>query len=380
MGGFVIIAYDLRYAADHFTGIGTHAYSLLTSLLDLPGDERYAVLWNPELQCRRYDLDAIASHSRVRWFERRFGALDVAGMARIGSWLRQLRPAVYVSPFYLKPAFAPCPCLLTLHDVWPLRLPGLSALRRMAFRASLAWAARATGILTSSEFSRAEIVRVARIPEERVHAIRLGVPSAGRVLGSRRPAGVPDGRFALVVGDNRPRKNLRTLAQAWACMNPEPALGLVAAGPVDRRYPSLPELATRAGARRVTGVGWVEEAELQWLLDHAELVLFPSLYEGFGFPLLEAFAKGRPALAAAIPALLEIGKGAALFVEPQAPEAWAAAVGRLESDPTARERLTQAGRVRAGELSYRTTAQRTLSVLRQAAQRDLGRHGMPREA
>src|SRR5207249_5084155 len=117
MRGPMLIAYDLRYAADHFTGIGTHAFALFEALLSLPGDERYAVLWDPRLEHMRFDVTRFAHHPRVLWTERAAGPLHPLGMVATAAWLRRSRADVYLSPFYLRPPMAPCPCLLTIHDV-----------------------------------------------------------------------------------------------------------------------------------------------------------------------------------------------------------------------------------------------------------------------
>jgi glycosyltransferase involved in cell wall biosynthesis len=359
------IAYDLRYADGHFTGIGTHAYALLESLLELPGDERYAVLWNPDLRRPRYRLDRIASHPRVTWTEERFSPIHPLGTVQVGAWLRRIRPAVYFSPFYLLPVGARCPCVLTIHDVWPLRLPeGFSWARQWLYRASLLAARRARFIVTSSEFSRSEIITLVPMPAERVRTIPPGVPPRVPVE-PIRPNRLPEGPFALTVGDNRPRKNLAVLARAWALMGPEPSLGLVSAGPNDRRYPSLGELAQRTGARRVTSLGWVSEAELEWLYGHAEVVLFPTFYEGFGFPLAEAFVRGVPAVASDIPVLHEIGNGVARFADPRNPDRWVEEIARLVASSEEGLRLRALGRQRGQELSFRRTAERCLALLRE---------------
>jgi glycosyltransferase involved in cell wall biosynthesis len=364
----MLIAYDLRYAADHFTGIGTHAFALFEALLGLPGGERYAVLWDPRLEDRRYGVARFAHHPRVHWTERAAGPLHPLGMIAITNWLREIKADVYLSPYYLRPPLAPCPCLLTIHDVWPLRLEeGLGGWRGWAYRLALAWARGSRTIVTSSEFSRREIVELLRMPEERVRAIRLGVPPRHAQAVPRRPARAPAGPFALVVGDNRPRKNLATLARAWALLGEEPALELVSVGPADPRYASMESLAADAGARRVTGLGWVEEPELEWLYAHATLVLFPTRYEGFGFPLVEAFVRGLPVVASGIPVLREIGEGACVFLDPDDPGAWAAAFRRLAGSGHERETLVAAGRVRARELRYEDTARATLELLHEAA-------------
>jgi glycosyltransferase involved in cell wall biosynthesis len=362
----VTIAYDLRYADAHFTGIGTHAHALLKALLDLPGDERYLVLWNPDGR-DRYGVESLRAHPRVRWEERRIPALHPFGPIALGSWLRRERPAVYYSPFYLLPVGSPCPAVLTIHDVWPLRMPeGLSPIRRVLYRASIRRARRARAVVTSSRFSRSEIVALVGIPESRVHAIRLGVPPMADSRAPERPEQLPDRPFALVVGDNRPRKNLSILAEAWARMGPGPPLMLVSAGPADNRYPTLAEFATRRGARDVVGLGWVDEARLAWLYAHATVVLFPTIYEGFGFPLVEAFVRGLPVVASDIPTLREIGEGVASFVDPHDAAAWQRSVTDVAARPDEARRMRDAGRRRASELPYRHTAEATLEVLREA--------------
>jgi glycosyltransferase involved in cell wall biosynthesis len=364
----VLIAYDLRYAADHFTGIGTHAHALFAALLELPGDERYAVLWDPRLENQRFDLRAFASHPRVTWHERAIAPLGPASPLQLGAWLRSVRPDVYLSPFYFAPVGAPCPVLLTIHDVWPLRLPeGFSWARGAFYRLSLQLARRARFIVTSSRFSQGEIVSLLPMPESRVRAIRLGVPPAPRVDAERRPAALVADRFALVVGDNRPRKNLHTLARAWAALGDRPPLALVSAGPNDARYPSLARLAAESGARDVHSLGWVGEPELAWLYRNAEMILFPSRYEGFGFPLVEAFVHGRPTIAADIPVLREIAEGVTWFVPVDADREWADAVRTLSNDAGLRETKSRAGHVRAAELRYQDTAIETLDLVREAA-------------
>jgi glycosyltransferase involved in cell wall biosynthesis len=363
----VLIAYDLRYAADHFTGIGTHAHALFAALLELPGDERYAVLWDPRLRNRRFDVRAFASHPRVVWHERAIDPLGPASPLQLGAWLRSVRPDAYLSPFYFAPIGAPCPALLTIHDVWPLRLPeGFSWPRRVFYRMSLQLARRARFIVTSSRFSRSEIIQLLPMPESRVRAIRLGVPPAPAVRDIRPPAAFGSQRFALVVGDNRPRKNLVTLARAWAALGNPPPLALVSAGPNDERYPSLARLATEVGGHDVHSLGWVDEPELAWLYRHAEMILFPSRYEGFGFPLVEAFVHGRPTIAADIPVLREIADGVTQFVPVDSATGWAQAVRAMADDPELRAARGHAGHVRARELSYPQTARETLDLVREA--------------
>ena len=183
------ILYDLRYAADHFPGIGTHCFCLLEALLELPGEERYQVLWNPALTQTRFDLEPIRTHPRVEWIERAIPPVHPLGVVQLGALLRQRRPDVYLSPFYFLPTFAPCPSVLTLHDVWPLRLPGgLPFLRRMLYQLVLARASRASRIITSSAFSKREIHEFLTLPDDKVRVVPLGVPPTRRRVEPRRPS------------------------------------------------------------------------------------------------------------------------------------------------------------------------------------------------
>ncbi len=364
----MVIAYDLRYASDHFAGVGVYAYSVLEALLDLPSDERYVVLWNPHWRNTRFDLERLRNHPRVEWVEFPAHPIRPTGAIAVGAWLRRVKPAVYCSPFSLRPFGSGCPEVLTLHDVSPLRTAHIATwFARQLYRMSLHHALGARFILTASEFSRGEILSFTRARAKQVRVALPGVARPRLDLIPRRPAGVPDGPFALLVGDNRPRKNLETVARAWALLGDAPPLTLVGVGPVDSRFASLMDFARIAGARQVVHLGWVMTEEKAWLYEHAGMLLFPSVYEGFGSPLAEALASGLPALASDIPVFREVARDAAAHVAPCDPEAWAQSVRRIAGDPSERERLRRAGIVRAAELTYRRTAEATLAVLREAA-------------
>ena len=363
------VSYDLRFAADHFTGIGRHAWCLFEALLELPGPERYTVLWNPALTMTRFDLEAVRRHPRVEWVERGFGPMSPAQLWQVGGWLRGLKPDVYFSPFYFTPLGAGCPCVVTVHDVWPLRLGyGMEPWKREVYRWMIRLAAaRARFVVTSSEFSRSEIKDLAAIDSARLRVARIGVPPA-RDLAPQRPKNLPDRPFAFTIGLNYPYKNLATLVEAWARMGNAAPLDLVASGRELERYPRLAELARARGVDRVTALGHVSEAELEWLYRNATMLVFPTTYEGFGFPMVEAFVHGLPAIVSDIPVLREIGQGAARFVPPLDPSAWADAVRELAADEPARRRMMALGHEAILPMSYQETARIVLDVLREGAQ------------
>jgi glycosyltransferase involved in cell wall biosynthesis len=359
----VIVVYDLRYATDHFPGIGTHAHALLAALVAAPGEHRFRVLWGESDRTTRFDPQALARHARVEWVVVREPALGPLAPFGTGSVLRRIGGDVYLSPFYLKPVAAPMPVVLTLPDAMHLAPEtGSSWLLRTQFAIALLHARGATAAITPSEFSRRELIRRAGFPAARLHVVPQGTPPRGAAR-SERPAAAPGRPFALVVGANRPHKNLRLLVNAWRVLGDARPPDLVSAGPVDRRFPSLDDLARDAGVQGTHTLGVVTPAELDWLYENATLLVFPSRYEGFGFPLLEAAARGTPVLAADIPALRELGEGVARFVGVDDARAWAAAVRELAGDGGARERMREAGLALAARHDYAGVARRTLEIL-----------------
>jgi alpha-1,3-rhamnosyl/mannosyltransferase len=355
------LVFDLRYASDHFSGIGTHAYGLVRAVLEAPGDERWRVIAPRAGTCTRFGMDAVRDHHRVDWIETAVPPMGWRTAAGTGEVLRKLGGAAYLSPFWLMPDRVPMPVVLTLHDVMPLAIPGaMSWPRRLLYRLALDRAAAAAAVLVSSRFTREEAVRLTRIPGDRLHVVPLGVAPPPEASGVR-PAGVPDGPFALVVGVNKPHKNLDVLARAWSG-SVAPPLALVGAGFVDPRHPALAAPAGSSAA--VTWLGRVSADELEWLYRHATLVLCPTRYEGFGLPLLEAAARGTAVVASDILSLRETGDGVVRFVPADDAAAWARAVRELAADASERGALASAARVRAAEYDYARCAARTLDVVR----------------
>src|SRR5262245_48499423 len=136
------VSYDLRYATDHFPGIGTFAFGLLEALLANEPGVRWSVIWNPRLSASRFDVDRIRSHPRVRWVEHAVRPLWPGDLLALGMRLRRIRPDAHFSPYHLWPVGAGIPSIVTLHDVRPLRFSDDGGfLRRFAVRASIRRAA-----------------------------------------------------------------------------------------------------------------------------------------------------------------------------------------------------------------------------------------------
>jgi glycosyltransferase involved in cell wall biosynthesis len=346
------LAYDLRYATDHFPGIGVYAHGLAGALLERPGLESITFLWDPRGRNTRFDLGQIRRHPRANWFELPVPAMAMGTASATGRVLARLPVDAYLSPFWLRPEGTSVPCAVTVHDVIPLAIPAATSwARRWAFRWAMRRAAGAAAVLTVSAWSREELIRWTPIRASRIHVVPSAPapPSATRT----RPPGAPDGPFALVVAADRPHKGLDTLAGVWRTFGSSAPIALVSAGALTPRS-SLADLARRH--EHVHVLGPVSHAGLEWLYANATLVLVPSRYEGFGLPPLEAGARGLAVVASDIPALRETSDGVARFVAAEDVQAWVHAVRELAADPASRARMGELGKIRAQAFRFEHSA------------------------
>lgn len=189
----------------------------------------------------------------------------------------------------------------------------------------------------------------------RLSVVPFGVPRMGPVTAP--PPGPP---YVLALGTLEPRKNLPSLVRAFGALaDRHPDLGLVLAGPEGSGSPAVHAAVTALPPRsraRVQLPGLVDTATRDELLFGAAVLVYPSLYEGFGFPVLEAISVGTPVVAADLPALREVARDGALFAAPRDDDALATAIDRVLSDQAVRDDLVRRGRAVAGGYSWERTA------------------------
>ena len=299
------------------------------------------------------------------------------GWMLVGLPLAARRAAVDVvhCPAYTAPLCSPVPVVLTIHDVSYQRHPHWYPYRRdWARRAFYRCSAHvASHVLTISRFSATEITAAYRIPAERMTVTPLGVDSAfapadvGEL--SDRPPGVHQ-PYLLHVGDLHARRNLVMLVDAVLEARrrrngPGPVLSLVLAG-VDRGVgDSLRGIAERSGvADAVVQLGSVTEEQLRTLYAGAIALTYPSLYEGFGLPLVEAMACGIPVIASHAASMPEVLGDAGILLDPADRQAWTDAIVDVVSSDQTRARLRAAGLRRSAEFTWARTATLTLGAYR----------------
>lgn len=266
---------------------------------------------------------------------------------------------VLFNPGFTGPLLGRCPSVTVFHDLQHKRRPEYFRWFDLPFWKLLLWmsAHRSRRLIAVSEATRADLHRYYRIPAERVSVVHHGVDQALRSL-----APSSERKILLCVSTLHPHKNLDRLIRAYARRKRE--FKLVIAGMRGFYADSIDKLIAELGvADSVTITGWIAREELYKLYPRAHAFVYPSTFEGFGMPVLEAMAAGIPVACSDIPPLREVAGEAALFFDPLSEDALAAALDRILSDEPLRRTLAAAGRDRAKPFTWERTAEETLRVL-----------------
>jgi alpha-1,3-rhamnosyl/mannosyltransferase len=352
---------DARAAAEVPAGRGRVMRELLRALSRLDGDDRYilyARTW-PDL-----GLD-----ERFAW--RRVAARDPGWHVRTARLASRECDAFLSANSYLTCWFTRCPSAAIVYDLVPF-IPGARAQKRASAIERLTidiGVRRAAALVCISEATRADLV--AKIPSCASRAVVVPLAADDRFAdpGAARRAPEVAARlgiahpYVLAAGTLEPRKNLLRLLDAWAQLPGElrDTRELVLVGPVG--WEAEPVVAA-ARAARIRLPGFVSEDDLVALYAGCELFCYPSLYEGFGLPVLEAMKAGAPVITSNVSSLPEVAGDAALTIDPLSVPAIAGAIAGLLTDDAERERLRAAGRARAAGFSWERTARETRAVLR----------------
>ncbi|MCA9873491.1 MAG: glycosyltransferase family 4 protein [Anaerolineales bacterium] len=366
-------ALDARTATDHFPGIGRYVSNLARALPPvLASDERLILLRDPT-RPSRWQLPAPSA--QVAWVETAVSPFSLSQQWQIPKLLREVGADLYHSPYYLMPYRTGIPSLLTFYDLIPQRFPQYvsprarlltSLLTRLALRA-------ADQVVAISQFTRDDALAAYPLAAEKITAVPLAADphfqpqSAAEIDRIRTTYHLPP-TYALYLGINKPHKNLVNLLLAWNMLIeqlPE-APPLVIAGAWDERYPEAKETAAALNlTSHITFLGPVAEEDLPGLYAGAALFVFPSQYEGFGLPVIEAMACGTAVACARTSSLPEVGGEAAAYFDPTQPEEITAVLYHLLTDNAARERRQALGQKQAQLFSWEKTAVETLALYRQ---------------
>ncbi len=269
------------------------------------------------------------------------------------------RNDLFFSPGYNTPLFCSCPFIFTIHDLSHIYCPEISSPPIRLYYATVMKRAcrRAARILTVSEFTRTQIIEWSGVSPQKISNVGCGIGPAFQPNGD--PYGLPY-PYLLSVTNRKRHKNEFRLVEAFAKASLNQRIHLVLTGE------STPELVSCIEAQelrsRVDFVGIVPEERLPSLYRGAEALVFPSLYEGFGLPILEAMACGTPVVTANTTALPEVSGDAALLVDPTSVKQISDAMEQVVSDTSLRQQLREKGLAQAAEFSWASTVSRVREV------------------
>lgn len=355
----------------HLGGIGRYLREILARVLVAPTFSSVTLLGNPsELRTFAESHSSPTCIGVLRHSGRLYSLRAQASWARL-RFTRKAGGAVAFFPHWDAPiVLPPARSVVTVHDLIHFRVPdAFPAWRRPAARAVLRRVvSRAARVVVDSECTRQDLLELEPSARERIRVIPLGVsaefhpPETWEQV--RLPVREP---FLLCVGNKKLHKNLAAAIDVLARLLPlHPELQLAVAG---QPYPGWDDVLARAHARgvgaQVVDLPAVTDAQLRVLYGRCAALLFPSRYEGFGLPVLEAMACGAPVVASNTSSVPEVSGQAALLFDPGDVDGMTSAVDRLLTEPAYRATLTRLGRDRASEFSWDRTASLTLGVLQE---------------
>ena len=358
------------------TGSGQYLAHLLRALASLDSGEEYVTVGGGSsiegspLGAVRGPFGGLGENLAKLWFEQ-------VSFSRAG--LSMGLDVLHV-PYFAPPLWKPRPVVITVHDLIPMTLPDYrgSALVRAYTRLVAAASRTATLILTDSEASRRDVLRLLRVPTERVRTVYLAADPAFLPPGPEAVQAVRDKYglarpYVLYLGGFDRRKNVVGLIRAFSLLprGIRDRHHLVIAGRLPPRgsdfFPDPRSAAREAGvAGGVIFLDWVPEEEKPALYGGAACFAFPSFYEGFGLPPLEAMACGAPVVASKAGSLPEIVGDGGLLVDPWDEDALAGAMARLLEDVDEREALSWKALEWARRFTWERTALETLAAYREA--------------
>jgi glycosyltransferase involved in cell wall biosynthesis len=363
----VRIAIDARKWRDY--GIGTYIRNLVRHMARLDRSTEYVLIVQPA------DIEIAAdlgeNFRTVPDWSRNY---SVREQFTVPLDLRREGIDLFHAPHYVLPPLTPCKAVVTIHDCIHLRFPQYLP-NRLAYvyaRSSL-WMAthRAARVLTVSETSKRDILRYFKVPENKIDVIYnaiderlLEAPTAAEVDLVRERYQLND-PFILYAGNIKPHKNLERLIDAFYRMRKGPLehTKLLIIGDEISKYASLRRTVHRLKLHKhVRFFGFVSDKTLASLYRLASVFVFPSLYEGFGLPPLEAMAAGTPVITSNVSSLPEVVGDAAILIDPYEPDDIADAMSRVLTNEPLRQELRDKGLNRVKEFSWDRSISRVREI------------------
>ena len=315
-------------------------------------------------------------------------------------YLKSDKVDIFLSPYIKAPIFSPCPYITTIHDLLFLSTPDYTGWRYKLYNETFkifgkTVSKKAKAIITDSEYSKKDIIKIFGVAEEKLHVIPLGISKEYKPIRDinsieniKKTYGII-GRYIFYVGNFKPHKNIKRLIEAFEEVIIPPLtsplsppleggegevlkggeggfsdIKLVLGGKRDKFVPQLEELAESLGVRdKVIFTDFIKDEDLPALYSGAEIFIYPSLYEGFGLPVLEAMACGTPVICSNTSSLPEVVGDSGMLINPEEIKSISSAIITLLKDDKLREDLIKKGLERTKEFTVEKYSSKILSLI-----------------
>ena len=369
------IGINARYLQNTRTGIARYVYSLLTNLKKIDAGNEY-VLFLGSGRVISDDIEGLGFCNDVSKMPTTNQILKMVWQHfYLPRRLKDLKIDIFHEPTFIAPYFKQCPAVVTIHDLSYKFLPDCYTFRNRLYLELLMKRSINTSdkIIVISEHTKKDVLRNFNVNEQKVEVIPLSVDESFYPVTDRKEEqaafvkskyGITQ-KFILTVSLISPRKNLVNLIRAFAKLKKKKASlhQLVIVGEKGWLYKEIFEEAAACGYEKdIIFCDFVPHDDLVKLYNAAEVFVYPSLYEGFGLPLLESMACGCPVVASNSSSIPEVCAEAAIFIDPYDPSGFADAIWRVLTDVPLKKSLIERGKIRAKFFSWRRTAEDTVRV------------------
>ena len=370
--GEMKVCLDIQASLGQRAGVGRYVRELLAHLGPEAGPDELSAFY---FDFKRTGLDARPPGVELRSCRWLPGRVAQAAWKRVGfppyDWFAGKADLYHFPNFIRPPLSRGRKSVVTIHDVSFMRMPETTEAKNLAWLSAeiRRTAERADAILTDSQFSAREICELLKTPAEKVFPVWLGLPkfgpppAPGAAAQARKKLGL-EKPYLLMVGTIEPRKNIPFLVKVYEALRDFDGDLALAGGLGWKTGPTLRAISESPRKAGIRLLKHLDDAQLSALYAGAAAFVFPTRYEGFGFPPLEAMGRGAPVIAARNSSLPEVLGDAAEWVDGYDAEAWAETVRGVLADSARAARLRAAGLAQAQKFTWEETARKTWDVYR----------------
>ncbi|PIN86242.1 hypothetical protein COV19_05530 [Candidatus Woesearchaeota archaeon CG10_big_fil_rev_8_21_14_0_10_44_13] len=375
------IGIDARGIKGRMTGIGRYTYNLIENIAKEDKEDEYVLLVNDEVQLKEFTVKNGNFRIRKTWVK----PISIFEQFFLPFLLLKEKISVFHGCGGSLPLWQPKKCIITVHDITGFKIDiknsilGIPLLKIYIKFFVKNEAKKARRVVTDSESTKKDIVDELGIKPEKINVVYLAASDQFRVISKKASKEYVKKRFnikkpfILYHGNKKPHKNIIKIIQAFSRLDRKKSYNLVITGKDDSSHSETDMSSIKREVKRrdvdeeVVFTGYVSDEDAVHLYNSAEVFVFPSYYEGFGLPVLEAMKCGCPVITSNISSLPEVAGNAGILVDPDSVEDIKNSIERVLSDKSLREKMRKKGIAQSKRFSWKTAAKEILSVYREVA-------------